>query len=93
MIKTVSPYIDKCAVPSHKYNFYHIDLLCPSSALEKQNADRVFYMATDLYAIDNPHYHDAEHYPYEDVYGQNKLRTPMFNNFSLKVSFGKIKCT
>ena len=71
-----------------KFELYIIlDLLCQASALKKETADRVFYLATDLYAIDNPHYHDAELYPYEDVYGQNKLRTPLFNNFSLKVSY------
>ena len=64
----------------------HVDLHCTASALEKETADRVFYLATDLYAVDNPHYHDAELYPFEDVLGQNKLRTPLFNNFSLKAS-------
>ena len=64
----------------------HVDLRCPASALEKETADRVFYLATDLYAVDNPHYHDAELYPFEDVLGHNKLRTPLFNNLSLKAS-------
>ena len=50
-------------------------------------------MATDLYAIDNPHFHDAELYAFHDVYGHNKLRTPLFNNLTLKASSNKIWLT
>ena len=67
-----------------------LDLPCPASALLQETADHVFYMATDLYAINNPHFHDAELYAFHDVYGHNKLRTPLFNNLTLKASSNKI---
>lgn len=60
------------------------------------HADKVFYMGYDLYAKDNPHFHDADLYPFDEVDGGNQLRTPQVNNFTLKVSecsyFHVLKC-
>ena len=46
---------------------------------------QVFYVGYDLYAKDNPHFHDEELYPFDDVEGGNKLRTPQLNNITLMV--------
>jgi len=54
-------------------------------ALAKEKADKTFYLAYDLYAKDNPHFHDEDLYGYEDVEGGNKLRTPQINNVTLAV--------
>ena len=46
---------------------------------------QVFYVGYDLYAKDNPHFHDEELYPFDGVEGGNKLRTPQLNNITLMV--------
>ena len=47
---------------------------------------QVFYVGYDLYAKDNPHFHDEELYPFDEVEGGNKLRTPQLNNITLMVT-------
>ena len=51
----------------------------------KQNADKTFYLAYDLLPKDNPAFHHEDHYSFDMVEGQNKLRTPQINNITLKV--------
>ena len=51
----------------------------------KEKADKTFYLAYDLLPKDNPAYHHKDFYSYNDVEGQNKLRTPQINNITLKV--------
>ncbi len=57
------------------------------AALAQEQADKVFYLGYDLYAIDNPHFHHEDYYSFDDVEGGNKLRTPQINNFTLKVAW------
>ena len=92
LIVTILAWSQRCRyirfilyIRTQDFNF--TALLCPASALVKETADHVFYLATDLYPVDNPHFHDTDLYSFEDVNGGNKLRTPLFNNFSLKASF------
>ena len=51
----------------------------------RENPDKTFYLAWDLLPKDNPAFHNKDYYSYEQVEGQNKLRTPQINNISLKV--------
>ena len=51
----------------------------------RETPDKTFYLAYDLLAKNNPEYHHPEYYSYNDVEGQNKLRTPQLNNITLKV--------
>ena len=51
----------------------------------KENADKTFYLAYDLLPKDNPAFHHEDHYSFDMVEGQNKLRTPQINNITLKV--------
>ena len=53
----------------------------------RENPDKTFYLAWDLLPKDNPAFHNKDYYSYEQVEGQNKLRTPQINNISLKVLF------
>lgn len=55
--------------------------------LRQEKADKVFYLGFDLFAKDNPHYHDEDLYSINEVQGGNKLRTPQINNVTLLVSF------
>ena len=55
-------------------------------ALGQERADHVFYMATDLYALDNSKYHDPDLYPFEEGIGGNRIYAPLINNFSLKAT-------
>ena len=57
----------------------------PRRALAQEKADKTFYLAYDLYGRDNPKFHDAKMYSFDDVKGQNKLRTPQINNITLTV--------
>ena len=54
----------------------------------RETPDKTFYLAYDLLAKNNPEYHHPEYYSYNDVEGQNKLRTPQLNNITLKVKSG-----
>merc|ERR1719464_2092592 len=51
----------------------------------KENADKTFYLAYDLLPKDNPAFHHEDHYSFDMVEGQNKLRTPQINNITLKL--------
>ena len=61
----------------------------------KKNADKTFYLAYDLLPKDNPAFHHEDHYSFDMVEGQNKLRTPQINNITLKVRLERkiLKCT
>ena len=61
----------------------------------KENADKTFYLAYDLLPKDNPAFHHEDHYSFDMVEGQNKLRTPQINNITLKVRLERqnLKCT
>ncbi len=54
-----------------------------SFVLDKEKADKVFYLGYDLYAKNNPHFHHEDLYAFEDVEGGNQLRTPQINNRTL----------
>ena len=64
--------------------FFHTYLAYSGLAL-KENADKTFYLAYDLLPKDNPAFHHEDHYSFDMVEGQNKLRTPQINNITLKV--------
>ena len=51
----------------------------------KENPDKIFYLAWDLLPKDNPEFHHKIFYSFEQVQGENKLRTPQINNITLKV--------
>ncbi|TRY73881.1 hypothetical protein TCAL_12804 [Tigriopus californicus] len=51
--------------------------------LRQEKADKIFYLGFDLFAKDNPHYHDEDLYSYDNAQGGNKLRTPQINNVTL----------
>ena len=51
----------------------------------RETADKTFYLAYDLLPKNNPAYHHKIFYSFEDVKGQNKLRTPQINNISLEL--------
>ena len=53
--------------------------------LKQKEADKTFYLGYDLNAVDNPHYHDTDLYPFHDAKGGNQLRTPQINNVTLLV--------
>ena len=54
----------------------------------KETPDKKFYVAYDLYAKNNPHYHNKILYPYEayDTFDMNRLRTPQLNNITLMLN-------
>lgn len=54
-------------------------------ACKHEVPDKTFYLAFDLLGKDNPSYHHEELYSYDDVEGQNKMRSPQINNITLKV--------
>ncbi len=60
-------------------------------ALDREEADRVFYLGYDLYPRDNPKFHHHRFYSFDEVDGQNKLRTPQMNNVTLAV--GTLCCS
>lgn len=51
----------------------------------KEKPDKTFYLAYDLLPKTNPEFFSKEYYTFEQVEGQNKLRTPQLNNISLMV--------
>ena len=57
----------------------------------RENPDKIFYLAWDLLPKDNPAFHNKDYYSYEQVEGQNKLRTPQINNISLKVGLEHVR--
>ena len=75
-------------------DFFHTYLAYSGLAL-KENADKTFYLAYDLLPKDNPAFHHEDHYSFDMVEGQNKLRTPQINNITLKVRLERqiLKCT
>ena len=74
--------------PTQSY-FLFLKNILPFTAYKeralKENPDKVFYLAWDLLPKDNPAFHHKIYYSFEQVQGENKLRTPQINNITLKV--------
>ena len=80
LFQSLNPY----NVPSSP-NAPHVDKLtslAPDDVVLTSKPDRVFYLATDFYAVNNPHYHHPLYYPVDGVSKKMVFKSPQINHIS-----------
>ena len=80
-----SSYFFKCIFGLLSDFFFFLTFSGYAGKTLKEKPDKTFYLAYDLLPKTNPEFFSKEYYTFEQVEGQNKLRTPQLNNISLMV--------